>query len=89
MPVKKFVPEVNVEEPKSTALDFSVVRKWSDVAAEIQKLRGEGVNVQDIAEQLKVSYVLVNQCVLQSYKMLIDSVQVFERQEGKRLNPEG
>ena len=77
MPVKKFVPEVNVEEPKSTALDFSVVRKWSDVAAEIQKLRGEGVNVPDIAEQLKVSYVLVNQCVLQSYKMLIDSVQVF------------
>jgi hypothetical protein len=89
MPVKKFVPEVNVEEPKSTALDFSVVRKWSDVAAEIQKLRGEGVTVPDIAEQLKVSYVLVNQCVLQSYKMLIDSVQVFERQEGKRLNPEG
>ena len=89
MPVKKFVPEVNVEEPKSTALYFSVVRKWSDVAAEIQKLRGEGVNVPDIAEQLKVSYVLVNQCVLQSYKMLIDSVQVFERQEGKRLNPEG
>jgi hypothetical protein len=81
MPVKKFVPEVNVEEPKSTALDFSVVRNWSDVAAEIQKLRGEGVNVPDIAEQLKVSYVLVNQCVLQSYKMLIDSVQVFERQE--------
>jgi hypothetical protein len=89
MPVKKFVPEVNVEEPKSTALDFSVVRNWSDVAAEIQKLRGEGVTVPDIAEQLKVSYVLVNQCVLQSYKMLIDSVQVFERQEGKRLNPEG
>ena len=88
MPVKKIVPEVSVEEPKSTALDFSVVRNWSDVAAEIQKLRGEGVNVPDIAEQLKVSYVLVNQCVLQSYKMLIDSVQVFERQEGKRLGLE-
>jgi TolB-like protein len=89
MPVKTFVPEVIVEEPKSPALDFSVVRKWSDVAAEIQKLRGEGVNVPDIAEQLKVSYVLVHQCVLQSYKILIDSVQVFERHEGKRLNPEG
>jgi hypothetical protein len=89
MPVKKFVPEINVEEPKSTAFDFSVVRTWSDVAAEIQKLRGEGVTVPDIAEQLKVSYVLVNQCVLQSYKMLIDSVQVFERQEQKRLNTEG
>ena len=89
MPVKKFVPEVNVEEPKSTALDFSVVRKWADVAPEIQKLREAGVTVPDIAEQLKVSYVLVNQCVLQSYKMLIDSVQVFERQEEKRLGLEG
>jgi hypothetical protein len=89
MPVKKFVPEVVVEEPKSTAFDFSVVRNWSDVAAEIQKLRGEGVTVPEIADQLQVSYVLVNQCVLQSYKMLIDSVQVFERQEQKRLNPEG
>jgi hypothetical protein len=89
MPVKKFVPEVIVEEPKSTALDFSVVRNWSDVAAEIQKLRQAGVPVSEIADQLQVSYVLVNQCVLQSYKMLIDSVQVFERQEQKRLDPEG
>lgn len=88
MPIKKVVPEVIVEEPKSTALDFSVVRNWTDVAAEIQKLREGGVTVPDIAEQLKVSYVLVNQCVLQSYKMLIDSVQVFERQEGKRLGLE-
>ena len=89
MPVKKIVPEVSVEEPKSTALDFSVVREWGDVAAEIQKLRQDGVSVPEIADQLQVSYVLVNQCVLQSYKMLIDSVQVFKRQEEKRLNPEG
>jgi hypothetical protein len=89
MPVKKIVDTVTVEEPKSTALDFSVVRQWSDVAAEIQKLRQAGVSVPDIADQLQVSYVLVNQCVLQSYKMLIDSVQVFEQQEQKRLDPEG
>lgn len=88
MPVKKIVPEVIVEEPKSTALDFSVVRNWSDVAAEIQKLRGEGVTVPEIADRLQVSYVLVNQCVLQSYKMLIDSVQVFKGQEEKRLTPD-
>ena len=89
MPVKKIVDTVSVEEPKSTALDFSVVRQWSDVAAEIQKLRQAGVSVPEIADQLQVSYVLVNQCVLQSYKMLIDSVQVFEQQEQKRLDPEG
>ena len=89
MPIKKTVDAVSVEEPKSTALDFSVVRQWSDVAAEIQKLRQAGVSVPEIADQLQVNYVLVNQCVLQSYKMLIDSVQVFKRQEEKRLNPEG
>jgi len=89
MPVKKFVDVVSVEEPKSTALDFTVVRNWSDVAAQIQTLRQQGVSVPEIADQLQVSYVLVNQCVLQSYKMLIDSVQVFERQEQKRLNLEG
>lgn len=89
MPAKKFVADTSVEEPKSTALDFSVVRKWSDVAAEIQMLREQGVDVSAIASQLQVNPVLVNQCVLQSYKMLIDSVQVFQGQEEKRLNPEG
>jgi hypothetical protein len=88
MPIKKSVDAASVEEPKSTALDFTVVRQWSDVAAEIQKLRQAGVTVTEIADQLQVNYVLVNQCVLQSYKMLIDSVQVFKTQEEKRLNPE-
>ena len=89
MPIKKSVDAASVEEPKSTALDFTVVRQWSDVAAEIQKLRQAGVSVTEIADQLQVNYVLVNQCVLQSYKMLIDSVQVFQAQEEKRLNLEG
>jgi hypothetical protein len=89
MPVKKIGDAASLEEPKSTALDFSVVREWSDVAAEIQKLRQEGVGVPDIASQLQVNEVLVNQCVLQSYKMVIDSVQVFKAQEEKRLNPVG
>jgi hypothetical protein len=89
MPIKKSVDVASVEESKSTALDFTVVRQWSDVAAEVQKLRQAGVSVPEIADQLQVNYVLVNQCVLQSYKMLIDSVQVFQAQEEKRLNPEG
>ena len=61
MPVKKFVPEVIVEEPKSTALDFSVVRNWSDVAAEIQKLR-------QVMDELIEPYCISNQCH-QSYLM--------------------
>jgi hypothetical protein len=85
MPAKKIGDVASLEEPKSTALNFSVVREWGDVAAEIQKLRQDGVNVPDIASQLQVNEVLVNQCVLQSYKMVIDSVQVFKAQEEKRL----
>jgi hypothetical protein len=85
MPAKKIGDVASLEEPKSTALNFSVVREWSDVAAEIQTLRQDGVNVPDIASQLQVNEVLVNQCVLQSYKMVIDSVQVFKAQEEKRL----
>lgn len=89
MPVKKVVDEVSVEAPVSTARNFAVVRDWNDVSAEIHTLRQQGFSVPDIADQLRVNYVLVNQCVLQSYKMLIDSVQVFKGQEEKRLNPEG
>ena len=69
-------------------LDFSKVREWGDVTPEIQKLKEAGLSVPEIADQLQVNYVLVNQCVLQSYKMLIDSVQVFKGQEEKRLNPD-
>lgn len=69
-------------------MDFSKVREWGDVTPEIQKLKEAGLTVPEIADQLRVNYVLVNQCVLQSYKMLIDSVQVFKRQEEKRLNPD-
>ncbi len=51
-------------------------------------MREDGANVPEICEKLEVSYVLVNQLVLQSYKMAIDSAQVFERQEKMRLGIE-
>ena len=44
-----------------------------------------GVPANVIAEELQVDIVLVTQCILQSYKMLIDSVAVFEDKEKKRL----
>ena len=77
----------SVEAPVSK-LDLTKVRKWVDVAPEIQRLREKGLDVPAIAEELQVSYVLVNQCVVQSYKMLIDSVYAFEGQEKKRLGIE-
>lgn len=77
--------ELSVKASVDTGLDRSKVRDWSAVAGEIQKLREGGASVPEICEKLEVSYVLVNQCVLQSYKIAVDSAQVFERQEKMRL----
>jgi hypothetical protein len=79
-------PATQVEQKK---VALSKPRKWSDVAKEVQALREKGATVPDICEQLQVSYVLVNQLVLQSYKMAIDSEAVFQRQEEMRLQAEG
>jgi hypothetical protein len=70
---------------KAPVVDPTQPRQWAAVAQEIRELREKGATVPDICEQLQVSYVLVNQCVLQSYKIAVDSAQVFERQERMRL----
>lgn len=69
--------------PKTS--DATAPRKWEDVVPEIQKLKEAGVTVPEIAEQLQLSYVLVNQVMLQSYKMSVDTIALFERQEAARL----
>jgi len=69
-----------VEEPKAEK-----PRKFADVVKEIQKLREAGKTVPEIAIQLKVSYTIVNQMVLRSYKMVARTEEVFERQEQMRL----
>ena len=51
-------------------------------------MREKGANVPEICEKLSVSYVLVNQLILQSYKLAIDTEQVFNRQEEIRLQAE-
>ena len=81
--VETSVDALDVQTP-----DPKKPRKWADVAKEIQALREKGANVPEICEQLQVSYVLVNQLILQSYKMAIDSEQVFQRQEEMRLQAE-
>ncbi len=88
MPVRKSVEgaaDAAPKETKAAGLDKSKVRQWADVAPMIQKLREEGKTVPEISDELEVSYVLVNQCLLQSYKMAIASAEVFERQEKMRL----
>lgn len=85
MPVRKTSTEASVEAAQVKVADSKQPREWSAVAKEIQQMREAGASVPDICEKLEVSYVLVNQLILQSYKMLIDSAQVFERQEKMRL----
>jgi hypothetical protein len=80
--------EASVEPVTQVAqekIDASKPRKWADVAKEVRALREKGANVPEICEKLQVSYVLVNQLILQSYKMAIDSEAVFQRQEEMRL----
>jgi hypothetical protein len=84
-PRKTASTEASLEVKEVAAPDPKKPREWSAVAKEIQQLREAGASVPEICEKLEVSYVLVNQLILQSYKMMIDSVQVFERQEKMRL----
>jgi hypothetical protein len=60
-------------------------RQWADVVPKIREMKEAGATVPEIAEALELSYVLVNQVMLQSYKMSVDTIGVFERQERMRL----
>jgi len=61
------------------------VRKWEDVVPLVREMKEAGASVPEIAEKLELSYVLVNQVMLQSYKMTVDTIGVFERQEQMRV----
>jgi hypothetical protein len=82
MPVRKIDSALSVDD-KAPGLDG--IRSWADVGAQIRVMVDRGVPANVIAEELQVDIVLVTQCILQSYKMLIDSVAVFEDKEKKRL----
>ena len=87
--VEPSVDALDTQAPEPVKQDPSKPRKWADVAKEVRALREKGATVPEICEQLQVSYVLVNQLILQSYKMAIDSEAVFQRQEEMRLAAEG
>ena len=66
------------------------VRKLEDVALEVRRLREEdGLDLQQIGEKLQVSYDVLNQLILQSYKSTMNTPVVFEVQEKIRLGMEG
>lgn len=91
MPARK-TADTSVNTEKSSvdpALPGKEVRELAFVAAEIRRLREEeGMNNQAIHEALQVSYDVINQLFLQSYKMTMNTAEVFEAQEKLRLGIE-
>lgn len=62
------------------------IRKLEDVALEIRRLRNEELmTTQEINEKLQVSFDVINQLFLQSYKMTMNTNEVFKAQEELRL----
>jgi len=93
MPARKTADaeaSVKVETPKTnTALPGKEVRKLEDVALEVRRLREEeGLDTSEIREKLQVSYDVLNQLILQSYKSTMNTPVVFEVQEKIRLGIE-
>lgn len=77
---------VKAAAPANPALPGKDVRSLEDVAPEIRRLREEeGLSTQEIHEALEVSFDVINQLFLQSYKMSMNTGDVFEAQEKLRL----
>lgn len=68
------------------AIPGDTIRKLEDVAPAIRRMREEdGMTTQEIHEELQVSFDVINQLFLQSYKMTMNTFDVFEAQEKLRL----
>jgi len=93
MPARKSAgTEASVENtsPKANpAMPGSEIRKLEDVALEVRRLREEeGLDIAAIGQKLQVSYDVMNQLILQSYKSTMNTPVVFEVQEKLRLGIE-
>jgi DNA-directed RNA polymerase specialized sigma subunit len=87
MPARKTADaEVSVDTKVNPALPGKEVRELKDVAFEIRRLRfEEGLTTTEIQEKLQVSLDIINQLLLQSYKMTMNTFEVMENQEKLRL----
>jgi ribosome-binding protein aMBF1 (putative translation factor) len=87
MPARKQVDaDTSVVAKPPSVLPGKEVRQLEDVAAEIRRLREEEkLSTQEIHEMLQVSFDVINQLFLQSYKMTMNTGSVFEAQEKIRL----
>lgn len=87
MPTRKQIDaDTSVETKSPSVLPGKEVRGLEEVAAEIRRLReDQKLSTQEIHEVLAVSFDVINQLFLQSYKMTMNTGSVFEAQEKIRL----
>ena len=89
MPIRKATSEASLEAKTEKVASFmpgSTIRTLDVVVPEARRLHEEdGLTVPQISEKLQVSYDVLNQVFLQSYKMAINTVELFERQEKRRI----
>ena len=86
MPAQKGADLPSVPKAKPGFEPGNEVRQLEPVALEIRRLREqEGLNIAEIGEKLQVSYDVMNQLILQSYKSVMNTPAVFEAQEKIRL----
>jgi len=92
MPVPNEVPEQKTPRRKAAVKaepdPKNEVRDWHAVVEQIRVLRNEGLTVPDIADKLDLDYVLVNQVMVQSYKMTVNTIDHFNTCEMRRLGIE-
>jgi hypothetical protein len=87
MPVQKAAESSTSVKKVAPAFEpGSQVRQLEPVALEIRRLREEdNMNITAIGQKLQVSYDVINQLILQSYKSVMNTPVVFEAQEKIRL----
>lgn len=90
MPARKATEAFDSLETATPKVDLvspgPQVRVLENVVPEAKRLhQEEGLTVPEISEKLQVSYDVLNQVFLRSYKSTVDTVALFERQENVRL----
>ena len=87
MPAQKAADNsISVNKTKPAFEPGSEVRQLEPVALEIRRLREEdNMNITAIGQKLQVSYDVINQLILQSYKSVMNTPVVFEAHEKIRL----
>jgi hypothetical protein len=86
MATRKTASEVTLDTVDEAAYPGKTVRTLGPVALEVRRLwQEEGLTQAEIREKLQVSFDVIHQLMLQSYKSTMDTYLVFENQEKERL----